>query len=163
MTGVPDGVALGLGSGQALVGPIGALTVARALEAVERSHRRDGIPPPAHFVALRAVFDAAAAEARRSERGRADGPPMPVLPTSGLFDPIDSSEAALLLGVTSRQVRRLCGSGAFASARRSAASWWLERDEVVARSCQDGRATAAAYELEEGGHGDGEAGEGQAA
>ncbi|MFY1656905.1 helix-turn-helix domain-containing protein [Micromonospora sp. WMMD1274] len=139
--GVPGGLVLGLGSGQFLAGPVGALYLARALAVAERVAARDGVRPPADFVALRAVVDVAAAEARAAATGSLEVPATPHGAQSEvigsdpvvLVDPVDVREAAALLGCSTRNVRAHCRRGAFATARRRPGGWLLERADVLAR------------------------------
>jgi len=140
VTSRPDPVGTALGSGVVLVGPVGVLRIAAALAAAEATGRRDGVRPPSVFVELRALFEGAAAEARRAAaRGSAELPRTAAPSSSAtstapvVVDPIGSAEAAELLGCTARNLRDLCCRGVFDTAQILAGRWVVSRREVEAR------------------------------
>ena len=51
-------------------------------------------------------------------------------------NPIGTTQAAHLLGITPRGVRDLCVRGVLASAAKRSRGWVMERDEVLARATQ---------------------------
>lgn len=139
MTGVPDGLALPLPGGLLLLGGRGTRVVAAALALAERIAARDGIAPPADWVAVRAAVTAAA-----SDSGSAEVPAPPVVAASRVvvMDPVSTVEAAEMLGCTARNVRDLCARGAFAASRLGG-RWVLEREEVTARGSSSPRAVTS--------------------
>lgn len=154
MTGVPDGLALNLGSGQVLVGPAGVLYLARAMAAAERAAARDGVRPPPSFAALRSALDIAAAEARAAAFSGESGefPQVAGVRASAasvqLVDPIGANEVARLLRCSRQWARSLLRRGAFVSARRRSGAWVVDRDEVVAYCSGHGHATTESGEGE---------------
>lgn len=79
------------------------------------------------------AFTAAQNRARCSAPGTARLPLGADLRPSMLIDPIGSEEAALMLGCTPENVRRLCRREALGAARLVGKSWQIERAEVAAR------------------------------
>lgn len=141
MTAAPDPLATPLPGGMVLLGPLGVLLLFRALVSAERAATRDGISAPRDVATLRGVLAGVYDIARSSASGRSEVPPPAALatsaePSSVQVDPIGTTEAASLLGCSSRNTRDLCRRGVFASARCRSGVWSIERDEVLARlSC----------------------------
>lgn len=139
MTGLQDGLGLPLGSGQVVLGRRGTVLLSTALGWVERWARSEGVPPTSDFARLRQLIDLAAAEARASAAGTGEVPHSRGAPGSGHLpriggwtNPVGTSEASRLLGVTPRAVRARCSAGLFVSASQQGGSWLIERGEVEA-------------------------------
>lgn len=148
MTAQPDPLATSLPGGLVLVGPEGARRLLWAMRAAEQVTRRDGIAPPADYVTLRQVIEAAVWEIQSAASGRSEVPPPADLASSRAssssflatwVDPVGTSEAAAILGCGTRNVRDLCERGVFETAGVRASQWWVERAEV-ARRAQGSRA-----------------------
>lgn len=123
-----------LPGGLVVLHPGAVLDVARALDAAERSARRDGIRPPAAFAELRRLVDQAAAAVRAgTSTERPDVPQLPAPPVVGASSPqlIGTQEAATMLKVTDRAVRARCRRGSFTSAERRSGRWLVDRAEVA--------------------------------
>jgi hypothetical protein len=154
-----------LGAGQVLVGPAGALYLARALAQSTRAARRDGIRPPADVTELQAVLDTAAGEAQTLARETAKARREEQLADSASItssgDPagaIDAATMASLMGFSPQWARALLRRGAFASASRRAGHWSVDRAEVEALllkgegpHAHDDRAGTGADQLAAGG------------
>jgi hypothetical protein len=141
VTPEPVKLALPLGGGMVVVGPLGAVQLLRALRLVEQvADDRGGRMHP-DGLALRAAFEVAIEQARAfvpetsklSERPDAGSSVTTRSSRSVvLVDPISSAEAAALLDCSEQWVRACCRRGKFASAERRAGRWLIERHEVVA-------------------------------
>lgn len=142
----PDPVAQVLPGGMLLLGPVGALLVARALSTAVRVERVNGDGRPSE-AALRLL--AAAEFAAEAARGAAtagqtsdnsgnayfrNGSPrsslQPVVGATAGF--VGTREAAARLRVTDRQVRNLAARGVLAS-RRAGRRWLVNEADVAAR------------------------------
>jgi hypothetical protein len=138
MTDRPNDLVTLLGGGQLLIGPVGALYVARALAAAERAAGRDGVRPPADFVTL------LAAAVRAADQAHAFAPetakvswPTDVSTSPGAdrwIDPVDVGEVARMLGCSPQWARSLCRRGEFTTAQRRPNGWLVDRGEVVVRT-----------------------------
>ncbi len=133
-------MAIALGGGQVLLGPIGSLLVDRALAIAQVDGRRNGLRPPATFTALQAILERAAAEARSTAGGSAELPhaadpasSTTSPPSSVMVDPVGTATAAKLLGCSARNIRDLASRGVFETATVRGGCWWVERQEIEAR------------------------------
>jgi hypothetical protein len=127
------GVVLRLGGGRVLLGPAGTLHIARALALAVRTARRDGIGLPAEVAQLVEAVDAEAAEAM-SARGHADVRDTAVLSESPASELVSVEEAAVMLGVSTRQARRLVP---LLGGRKVGRVWTIDRREVAAHALRD--------------------------
>jgi hypothetical protein len=147
MAAAPDPLATLLGGGQLLIGPAGALYLARALAAAQPTFRHNGTHPPADYSLLRRAVDQAACEAYALANGTVDHASSGSTEFrtaadragSGRSDYIGTREAAGILGCSERYVRTMCRNGAFSTARRRGRRWDLARPEVAARTLQHAR------------------------
>lgn len=126
-----SGVVLRLGGGRALLGPAGTLHAARAFALAVRTARRDGIGLPAEVAQLVEALDAEAAEAMSamSAAGHADVRGEGELSESPASELVSVEEAAAMLGVSTRQARRLVP---LLGGRKVGRVWTIDRREIAA-------------------------------
>lgn len=136
-----------LEGGQVLLGGPAVLDVNHMLQQVARLSRdRDGIGLSPRLRLLLATFAAAAQETRTAASGR---PEVPQLPDRALspMDPIDTKEAARMLGCGERNVRDLASRGVLPTSRHVGGRLQLDRIEVQAEA--DRRAQIDRHDDEE--------------
>ncbi len=131
MTSLEPDAVVELADGFLLIGPAAAVYVAGALERVERSHRLEGIRPPAIWVDLSAAAARSAGIARDTAKHRKTSHvPQFAQIGSGLM--VGVGRVAELAGISKVYARQLCRRRAFATARRPGRDWLVDEDEVVA-------------------------------
>jgi hypothetical protein len=123
--------------GGAVLAPSAVYDVLAALDAAQAvTQRRDGYGPHRRWLRLRALLeDATALASSRSSSGTRNVPRLelgPPPPDDALDSKIGSEEAAVMLGVTARNVRALAGRGTLRSGRKVAGRLLLSRSEVEA-------------------------------
>jgi hypothetical protein len=106
--------------------------LATGLRQVAVGSRRDGIDPPASFGELLTAVEEGAFRSEHAELPIRKGMQGSV-PVRFWSDPVGTTEAAALLGITPRGVRALCSRGVFETAGVRSGQWWVERSEVAAR------------------------------
>jgi hypothetical protein len=120
-----------------VVRPGGAVLLLAAMTGAERYWAQHGAVPPAGWSELYGTLAAVAGSGsgtavlplRHGGGGSAPSPTSVVM-----VDPVNTSEAAEMLGCTARNVRGLCRRGAFESAGHRGSGWVMERVEVLARA-----------------------------
>jgi hypothetical protein len=135
-----DGVALRLGGGRCVLGPLGVLLVHRSLRLAEAVARRDGVTFDASVAAalaeLTAVVGAEAATARTSANGSAELPPEAGVPPSPgrTLTPgtggLSTQDVADALSITTRGARALAERGTLRGVKLGG-SWVLDPEDVA--------------------------------
>lgn len=127
-----DGVRV-LGAGELLVSGQAVAYFATLAERSVHAQRGNGVRNPI-FEGWAAAAAEGAARGRTSAIGRSELPIAPDPASSCLVDPVTTSEAAMMLTKTTRNVVYLCRHEVFASARQVGGRWQIERAEVAARA-----------------------------
>ena len=118
-----------LGSGQVLLRGPAVVDVWRLAAVGARvTEQRDGIARPARVSALLAALEAEARTAM-SANGHADVRDEADEAPCAVYDHIDTREAATLVGVSERQLRRVAGE---LGGRRCGRGWLFDRAQVIA-------------------------------
>lgn len=122
-----------LAGGEVLVSGDAVPWLATVVERAVHAQRRNGMRS-AIFEGWLDAFALAVALTRSSAIGRSELPIELDPASSALVDPVSTSEAAMMLTKTPRNVVDLCRREVFTSARKVGGQWQIERAEVAARA-----------------------------
>ena len=120
-----DGLAVAICSDRVLIGPEAAALVLSLVNGAERIARRDGIRLSPQLAYLREVLRVVAVNGHADVHNEG-------IPAPWNEDEIDTQEAAEMLGVSSRQARRIVASGSLGATRRRGRMWLVSKAEVAA-------------------------------
>jgi hypothetical protein len=120
--------------GSVWLSPHGARLVHLALALLLRQAHRTGATPASDLAYLAMVVRLAVARADGADPGTAKATWMVTLPASDAL--VTAAEAAAILGVTSRAVRKAISQGRLPGARRLSSGWVIPEYEV--RTCRHG-------------------------
>lgn len=122
-----------MGAGELLLAGPAVLWFATLAERAVHAQRANGVRNPVAERWLSVAIEGSS-RVRASAIGRSEVPIESVSASSGLVDPVTTSEAAVMLNKTPRNVVDLCRREVLTTACKVGGQWQIERAEVLARA-----------------------------